>query len=151
MSLNLHAIVRGAINAVNEDEPCYLIQALSSVIDDEYNPVTSYSQAIPVLAQVQSISGDDMQILNDNLKTEIDRKFYLHSETLTGLAPMGQNRVNDRAGDYIYRIKENTWWKIYNVAEDFNAVGWCQVLAALCVDVPDEVMALVPMPLGGDH
>lgn len=149
MSLNLHHIVRGAINAVNEDEPCYLIQSTGITTDEDFNRVSAY-QAVFVLAQVQTLSGDDMQILNDNLKTEIDRKFYLYSDTPLNLYPKAQDRTEGRTGDFLYRVKAGTWWEIYNVAEDFNAAGWCQVLASLSVEPPDAVKACVPVPLGGE-
>ena len=143
MSLNLHSIVRGSINAVNADENCYLIQA-GTQKNELGKTVVSYNSAEQVKAQIQSLGDEDLQIVNnDTLRTPVDRKFYLFSDTTTGQAPKGIIRPLGRAGDFIYRIYDKTFWKIYNVSEDFSPSGWVSVLANMQVQVPDEVKSKI--------
>ena len=143
MSLNLHSIVRGPINAVNSDEDCFLIQAgeQKNVLG---KPVVSYNDAEHVKAQIQSLGDEDLQIVNnDTLRTPIDRKFYLFADTATGNAPKGIVRPLGKAGDFIYRVHDKSFWKIYNVSEDFSPSGWVSVLANMQVQVPDEVKSKI--------
>ena len=49
----------------------------------------SYAEPEKVRAQVQTLSGDDLTVMNDTERTERDRKFYLYAETKTGNAPSG--------------------------------------------------------------
>ena len=80
-----------------------------------------------VRAQVQTLSGDDLTVTGETERTERDRKFYVYA---ADPVPAGQIRTATRTGDYIYRVNPGTVWKVYNVAEDFSAAGWVQLLAS---------------------
>lgn len=141
--MNLHAIVRGSINAVNADEPVYLIQALGQT-NQLGRLIAHYAAAELVMAQIQTLSPDELQSMDNVLRTSHYRKFYLFSETYVGHKPQGQFRYFGKPEDFIYRINEKTFWKIYQVAEDFSSEGWVCVGAALQIQVPDEVKASLP-------
>ena len=88
MPLNLHDLVRGAINIVNPDEDVWLIQNIGQT--NVKGRITAiYAEPEKVRAQVQTLSGDDLTVMNDTERTEGDRKFYLYAETKTGNAPSG--------------------------------------------------------------
>lgn len=124
--INLHHVVRGAITAVHADEPCLLIQSTGAT-SVKGRMTAGYAAAVAVRAQVQTLSGDDLTVTGETERTERDRKFYLYSDDPV---PAGQIRTATRTGDYIYRVNWGTAWKVYNVAEDFSAAGWVQLLAS---------------------
>ena len=141
MPLNLHDIVRGAINLVNPDEDVWLIQNISQT--NVKGRITAvYAEPEKVRAQVQTLSGDDLTVMNDTERTERDRKFYLYAETKTGNAPSGIIRHLGKSGDFIRR-NDGTYWKVYNVSDDYTADGWGLVLASQQGDVPEQVKALM--------
>lgn len=141
MPLNLHNIVRGAINIVNPDEDVWLIQNISQT--NVKGRITAvYAEPEKVRAQVQTLSGDDLTVMNDTQRTERDRKFYLYAETKTGNAPSGIIRPLGKSGDFMRR-NDGTYWKVYNVSEDYTTDGWVLVLASQQVDVPEQVKALM--------
>ena len=41
------------------------------------------------------------------------------------------------------RRNDGTYWKVYNVSEDYTADGWVLVLASQQVDVPEQVKSLM--------
>ena len=141
MSLNLHDIVRGAINIVNPDEDVWLIQNIGQT--NVKGRITAvYAEPEKVRAQVQTLSGDDLTVMNDTQRTERDRKFYLYAETKTGNAPSGIIRPLGKSGDFIRR-DDGTYWNGYNVSEDYPTDGWGLVVAAQQGDVPEQVKSLL--------
>lgn len=138
MSLNLHSVVRGAISAINADETVWLIQSAGQK-NVKGQLIASYSAPEQITAQVQSLGGDDLNVINDTERSERDRKFYLFAKTAAGRSPAGIVRPLGMTGDFIYRPADSCYWKIYNVSEDFTAAGWCLVLASQQVDVPQAV------------
>ena len=141
MPLNLHDIVRGAINIVNPDEDVWLIQNTGQT-NVKGRITASYAPAQKVRAQVQTLSGDDLTVVNDTQRTERDRKFYLYSDTETGTPPSGIIRPLGKSGDFMRR-NDGTYWKVYNVSEDYTTNGWVLVLASQQVDVPEQVKSLM--------
>ena len=143
MTLNLHNIVRTAITANFADERVKLVRSAGST-NVKGRIVANYYPALTLKAQVQTLSGDDLQVINETERTERDRKFYLMASPSMGAVPAGQVRVRvARTGDYIYRPAYGTYWKIYNVAEDFSPAGWVQVLASEQAEVPSGVITAV--------
>ena len=141
MPLNLHDLVRGAINIVNPDEDVWLIQNIGQT-NVKGRITASYAPAQKVRAQVQTLSGDDLTVMNDTERTERDRKFYLYSDTETGTPPSGIIRPLGKSGDFMRR-NDGTYWKVYNVSEDYTTDGWVLVLASQQVDVPEQVKTLM--------
>lgn len=124
--INLHHVVRGAITAVHDDEPCLLIQSTGATAV-KGRMTAGYAAAVAVRAQVQTLSGDDLTVTGETERTERDRKFYVYADDPV---PAGQIRTAARTGDYVYRVNPGTVWKVYNVAEDFSSAGWVQLLAS---------------------
>ena len=139
--LNLHDIVRGAINLVNPDEDVWLIQNTGQT-NAKGRITAAYAEPEKVRAQVQTLSGDDLTVMNDTERTERDRKFYLYAETKTGNAPSGIIRPLGKSGDFMRR-NDGTYWKVYKVSEDYTTDGWVLVLASQQVDVPEQVKTLM--------
>ena len=143
MTLNLHSIVRTAITANFADETIQLVRSAGS-INVKGRIQANYYPALTLRAQVQTLNGDDLQVIGETERTERDRKFYIMASPSMGTVPAGQVRVRvARTGDFIYRPAFSTFWKIYNVAEDFSPAGWAQVLASEQTEVPSDVLSAV--------
>lgn len=142
MSLNLHQIVRGAISSVNADEQVYLVRSTGNS-NVKGRIVATYGAPELIGAQIQTLSNDDLRIVNETERTERDRKFYLFSDPDYTKSPASIIRYLGRTGDFIYRPFDQTYWKIYCVAEDFAPVGWVQVLASQQVEMPPGVVELI--------
>ena len=143
MTLNLHSIVRTAITANFADETIMLVRSAGS-INVKGRIQANYYPALTLKAQVQTLNGDDLQVIGETERTERDRKFYIMASPSMGAVPAGQVRVRvARTGDFIYRPAYSTFWKIYNVAEDFSPAGWVQVLASEQTEVPSDVLSAV--------
>ena len=143
MTLNLHSIVRTAITANFADETILLVRSAGS-INVKGRIQANYYPALTLKAQVQTLNGDDLQVIGETERTERDRKFYIMASPSMGAVPAGQVRVRvARTGDFIYRPAFSTFWKIYNVAEDFSPAGWVQVLASEQTEVPSDVLSAV--------
>lgn len=142
MSLNLHQIVRGAISSVNADEQVYLVRSTGNS-NVKGRIVATYGAPVLIGAQIQTLSNDDLRIVNETERTERDRKFYLFSDPDYTKSPASIIRYLGRTGDFIYRPFDQTYWKIYCVAEDFAPVGWVQVLASQQVQTPPSVVELI--------
>ena len=150
MTLNLHSIVRTAITANFADETIQLVRSAGS-INVKGRIQANYYPALTLKAQVQTLNGDDLQVIGETERTERDRKFYIMASPSMGAVPAGQVRVRvARTGDFIYRPAFSTFWKIYNVAEDFSPAGWVQVLASEQTEVPSDVLSAVAPDDDGD-
>ncbi|MBQ1348809.1 MAG: hypothetical protein IIY58_05615, partial [Aeriscardovia sp.] len=90
-------------------------------------------------AQVQTLGGEDLRVINDTERTPRDRKFYLYSTADYTAAPAGMIRYLGRTGDFIYRPLDGTYWKVYQVAEDFSPAGWVQLLASQQTEIPPQL------------
>lgn len=141
--MNLHQIARGPVSAVNAEEQIYLIQAIGQR-NEKGRLIPEYAAAELVSAQVQSFTSDELQAVNDVLRTAHLRKFYLFAQTYAGHKPEGQYRLNNLPEDFIYRTSEGTYWKVFAVQEDYAPAGWVCLSAALQQRAPDEVVAAIP-------
>ena len=88
MSLNLHGIVRTAINFNNADETVLLVRSLGNA-NIQGRIVPTYGEPESVGAQVQTLGGEDLKVINDTERTPRDRKFYLYSTADYTAAPAG--------------------------------------------------------------
>lgn len=139
--INLHHIVRSVIPVLHPDEKIYLI--LSKGMSNNRGVVSPvYEEPLPVGAQIQSYTTDDLIALNEEMRKENLRKAYLYSDTPQGLVPEGILRSLSRGGDLIYR-KNNTWWLIKGMMEDFSASGWVSVSIVQQITVDDSAKVLV--------
>lgn len=138
MGLNLHDIVRGAINSVHPDEEVQIIRSEGSTPDENGFAVTRYSRFTGVRAQVQSES--DAALFHADMAgaNSIVRRFYLYTPKSVIEQPAGIFRPLTRAGDYIAR-SDGTIWLIDAVIDNFAGVNWLSVRATMQIDPPEGV------------
>ena len=121
MGLNLHAVVRGSINAIHPDEEVQLLHSTGSVPDE--NGFAALFHA-------------DMAGANS-----VVRKFYLFAPKDFAKQTAGIFRPISRAGDYILR-KDGTVWAVDAVLENFSGVNWLSVRATLQLSPPQGIVWL---------
>ncbi len=128
--INLHALVRSAINTLHPDEVVTLRQSVGQTnARGRITPV--YGPAQTVSAQIQSLGQNDLAQAEQTSNTRVDRKAYLHAPD-PALPPQGIVRPLARNGDMLQRA-DGTWWLVTAMIEDFTASGW------VCVGITQQV------------
>lgn len=139
MALNLHHVVRGAINAVHPDEPVQLFRALGSEPDENGFAQPQYKRLKGIKAQVQS-EGDAALFHADMAgQNSIVRRFYLYAPKDFKGQTADIFRPLSRSGDYILR-QDGTVWAVDAVIENFSGVNWLCVRATLQLEPPEGVV-----------
>lgn len=122
--LNLHALVRGGINAVNPDETVQLFVSSGYTKDATFAQDPTYADPVNVLCQVQPLSTSDLRAieglnLQDNLKA-----FYFVGQV------EGVVRPRVKGGDKIIRGNGEVWL-VTAQPEGWDTVGWSHVICTL--------------------
>lgn len=120
--LNLHAIVRPAINANKPDEAFTVYRSVGQtnvggVITATYEEVTGYT------GQFQSEGDTALYHAELGTQSTITRKLYLYAPDDVDTRVWSVYRKNSRSGDFI-KDANNDYWLVTAVIEDFSAVGW---------------------------
>lgn len=117
--MNLHALVRGAITAVNPDQTVILLQSAGQAVSD-YQQRPVWQPACAVKAQVQPTPDKALQWLLQTRQDSIWRDCYLYGPV------RGLERATARGGDMLYF--EGFEWQVDQVLEAWSATaGWTKV------------------------
>lgn len=125
--MNLHGIVRGAINSVNPDKPAVLRRYLGEIMGPGRKPVPTYYPDQNVSLQLQPLTkGDLMHVDGLNLQglfksIHINGAFY------------SVNRTMQKGGDLF--IIDGLTWLVIEPLELWDT-GWCRLL--VCLQTDDE-------------
>ena len=123
--MNLHSIVRHAINSINPDQPI-TVKVFSGVDNTGTYAVLTYTETTAI-AQVQPMSSEDIQFINNFNSSSIYKAMYILGDW------SGLNRVTENGGDLI--IWDNKVWYVSSVPEGWNATaGWTKVLVVAQTD-----------------
>lgn len=142
MGLNLHNVVRGAINAVHPDITATLYQSVGQAVTGGGGLKSVYAPGIIIAAQMQSEGTFALYHAERTGLEETSRKFYLFSPAGLDSRIAGIVRPLSRGGD-IFQLADQTWWLVEAVLEDFtrgaapNGAGWASVRAVMQVNPPD--------------
>ena len=105
--MNLHHIVRGIIQTVHKDEPCYLIQAIGqSNVKGIVTP--KYQKPFKILAQIQPAGSDTLQMLETFNVGGESMQAFLYSNPALPVASV--NRLPLTRGGDIVKRKDGTFW-----------------------------------------
>lgn len=120
MGLNLHAIVRGAINSVNPDILGTVRRSAGFTTNAQFEQVPAYAPDVPsVVMQPQPLSSRDLKTLDSLNITEIDLAVYVNGEVT------GVDREQQKGGDLLYF--NGNWWLVVAVLEAWSGpvqAGW---------------------------
>lgn len=136
MGLNLHGIVRGAINTVNPDILGQYVASTGYTQAADYSQVPSYAAPVEAPMQVQALSGGDLRHVDMVNVQGVKRAVYMFGNA------QGQVRIDAKGGDLL-RFPQtlggtvNTWL-VLAVLETWNPTspGWCKVGVVLQMDPP---------------
>lgn len=123
--MNLLDIAQPLIDNVVPNQAITLNIFQKTVNSSAGKPVTTYT-TISTNAQVQPVSNQKLEHKDYYNQNGIYKKFYLNSNTLTGL-----NRNINTAGDYI--ILAGLYYKIVEVVEPYGT-GWIMVIGCQSSD-----------------
>ena len=136
MSLNLHQITRGAINAVNADTQCTYYPSTGFTPNAAGKQVPNYGPAQAVYAQIQPPSAMDLKHLEFmNIQGTI-RSAWLYGD------PQGISRIDARGGDLLqfpqYTGNPIDNWLIVKPDETWPVGNgdWSKVFLVLQTDRP---------------
>lgn len=122
--MNLHHIVRGIIQTVHKDEPCYLIQAIGqSNVKGIVTPV--YKKPFKILAQIQPAGSETLQMLEAFNVGGESMQAFLYSDPTLPVASV--NRLPLTRGGDIVKRKDGTFWLVTAVLSDWTEEGWACV------------------------
>jgi hypothetical protein len=133
---NLHGLVRGAINTVNPDISVQWLVSTGNTVAAGGKQTPTYATPVTLRAQVQAVSGSDLQKYNFLQAQGVYRAVYMYG------APDAINRVESKGGDLLkfpqYPGNTVRTWLIRQVDEPWTAgnggLSWSRVIVALQLD-----------------
>lgn len=129
MGMNLHGIVRGAINAVNPDRIITWRASTGSITSASGKQTPTYAVDAQISAQVQPSSGDDLKQIEYLNMQGTFRTVYAFGSV------QGIVRPALKGGDLLVFALDGVsrLWLVVHVLETWtpDAAGWCSVIAAL--------------------
>lgn len=148
MGLNLHAIVRGAINAVNPDILGQWLESSGAATGADFRQTPGYAFHDGVHMQVQALKGRDLQHPALLSVQGVTRAVYMFGTV------QGVSKPQAKGGDILqFRMVDNgpyLRWLVVAELEQWNPSGaWCKVAVVLQTDaatglVPDLVDEFLP-------
>lgn len=124
MSLNLHEMVRPAINVINTDIAATLRRNTGSTTAADGKRTPAYTDTTG-LVQVQALGPKDLKHMESQNIQRVDRKVYMYGDW------GGPIRADQTGGDLLVfpRTKGGApaTWKIVTVFETWTDSGWCAV------------------------
>lgn len=120
MGINLHALVRSVVTAVNPDQPVIILACAGQDIDGVFDPKPEYAPAVEVMAQPQPVPDRTLQFLVQQRDNSIWHDFYLNGNW-DSLA-----RSKEQGGDLLYW--DGYEWLADQVLERWNpTAGWTKI------------------------
>lgn len=123
MSLNLHQIVRGAINFNYPDEDLQLYKSTGATQNVGGIKTALYLAPISVKGNFQAENDSALFYADLAGKNSTIKRLYLYSEESPSNRPWGMDRPLARAGDVVVD-QFNRQWKTIAVIDDFSHTGW---------------------------
>lgn len=128
--LNLHALARPVVTAVNPDRRVVIRRYAGESVGDDGTPRPRYAPAVAVMAQVQPLPQDKLQYVAQGQQTGIWRQIYLPGDW------SGLDRPGGRGGDLVYF--QGREWLINPVQEAWGALaGWTLIVVQAQREVPE--------------
>ena len=122
MSMNLHAIVRGAITRVHDDQSFSILRSLPTTVANGVR-VSQYEKIDGFSGNFQSEGDAALSYSNNAAQNTIVRRLYLYATDDRATRPWTIYRPLARSGDYVVNAK-GEYWKVDAVGEDFSDDGW---------------------------
>ncbi len=132
--MNLHSIVRPAINTVNPDITGRWLESSGFTQDASGRPIPAYTEHAAVRMQVQAMTGKDLQHPNFVSQQGVKRSVYAFGNI------QGVVRPDGTGGDLLIfpqdRGGADRVWLVVAVLETWtpDSAGWCKIGVVLQPD-----------------
>jgi len=129
--LNLHGIVRGAINSVNPDRSALYLASTGPTSNADFSQTPGFAAPVAVRVQIQPLGRDELKHIDRLNLTGVFRTVYLFGN------PQGIVRVLAQGGDLIkfapFQGQAVQTWKIVYVDGPWNVEngGWTKLIVVL--------------------
>jgi hypothetical protein len=134
--MNLHGIVRGAINSVNADRPALYLKSLGATVNADFSQSPSYAAGVPVRIQIQPLDKEGLRHVEKLNMTGVFRTVYMFGNT------QGVVRVQAKGGDLLqfapFQGEVVQTWKVVEPDGPWNVEqgGWTKIIVVLQTDTP---------------
>ena len=135
--MNLHSIVRGAINSVNADRPALYIASSGNTVNADYSQTPSYKPGVPVRIQIQPLGKEELRHVEKLNMQGVFRTVYMYGNT------QGIVRIFVQGGDLLqfspFQGQPTQNWKVIGPisgAWNVEVGGWTKVIVCLQTDPP---------------
>ena len=147
MSMNLHDIVRGAIQTNLEDESLTWFRSAGQIVDDEGIATAGYYPGVAVKGSFQSEGDAALHFAGMDGSNSIIKKLYVYADNSPDTRPYSMYRLCTRSGDY-FLDKHGQYWYVMAVTEDFSEAGWVSLRVQLQQVTPE--LNIITPENGGD-
>ena len=134
--MNLHSIVRGAINSVNADRPALYLKSTGNTVNADYSQTPGYAAGVPVRVQIQPLDKEGLRHVEKLNMTGVFRTIFMYGNT------QGIVRVQAKGGDLIqfspFQGEGVQNWKVVEADGPWNVEygGWTKIIVVLQTDTP---------------
>lgn len=134
--MNLHGIVRGAINSVNADRPALYLASAGNTVNADFTQTPAYAAGVPVRIQIQPLDKEGLRHVEKLNMTGVFRTIYMYGNT------QGVVRVQAKGGDLIqfspFQGEAVQTWKVVEPDGPWNVEqgGWTKIIVVLQTDTP---------------
>ena len=134
--MNLHGIVRGAINSVNPDRTALYLASTGATVNTDFSQTPDYAPPVSVRVQIQPLGKQELEHIDRLNLTGVFRTVYMFGNE------QGIVRVLAQGGDllqfapFMGQAVQN--WKIIYVDGAWNVEenGWTKLIVVLQTDSP---------------
>lgn len=127
--MNLHAIAAPFVAAVNPHVPAALLINTGYTTSAAGKRAPAFANPVPIMAQVQALSGGELQLMEGLNIQGVKRAMYLYGDV------KGVDRAAGDGGDLISfdtsvdvpTPLQGTIWLVSVVLETWDTSGWCKV------------------------
>jgi hypothetical protein len=129
--MNLHGVVRTAINAINPDQAAYFYANTGPAGSASGKQTPTFAAPVPVRCQVQPLARGDLQHIERLNLQGVFRVVFMFGNT------QGVVRVNQQGGDKLvfqqFQGQANSTWKVVYVDGPWNVEnhGWTRLIVCL--------------------
>lgn len=135
--MNLHGIVRGAINSVNPDKTALFLASLGATSNADFSQTPAYAPGVSVRIQIQPLGKDELKHIDRLNLQGVFRTVYMFGNA------QGIIRVLAEGGDLLqfapFQGQAVQNWKVVGPVEgpwNVEAGGWTKLIVCLQTDTP---------------
>ena len=135
--MNLHSIVRGAINSVNPDMPALLLKSIGATNNADFSQTPGYAPGVPVRIQIQPLGKEELRAVEKLNLQGVFRSIHMYGNT------QGLVRVLAEGGDLLnfapFQGQAVQKWLVVGPVDgpwNVNDGGWTKFIVCLQSDTP---------------